>query len=342
MVNEHYVQQSYLRLFAPEKEGVVSRYSLVEKHGGGDYFDPIERYSIENAASTEGYADELLESGVTSKAEKAIVNTFRKVDDNQSLSKEDIANLSQFVSFQRDRSPASKMHHRMVEELFRTVNYEVEDYWEGVMHMDGNERYTGFQHLGWKVVENQTQLPFFTSDVPVFVYQDEFPEDEGEGFQFDGKQIFCPITPDKLLVLLDPSMFKVEPQYPETEIDTVRVKDRREVWKYNLLQGIGAFQEVFGPVGAGKKLQQMIEVMCRHFPDEDYIRGHRWSTERIQQAQRQGIRESHQCPHQNTIPPEDKRIIISCKKATEARWLYDHKISLINDLRLEKPIPNYW
>ncbi len=34
MVNEHYVQQSYLRLFAPENEGVVSRYSLVEKHGG--------------------------------------------------------------------------------------------------------------------------------------------------------------------------------------------------------------------------------------------------------------------------------------------------------------------
>ncbi|GGN96091.1 DUF4238 domain-containing protein [Haloarcula pellucida] len=212
------------------------------------------------------------------------------------------------------------------------------------MHQGGNERYTGFQHLGWKIVENQTQLPFFTSDVPVFIYQDEFPEDDenSEGFQFDGKQIFCPITPDKLLVLLDPATFKVEPQYPDTEIDTVEVDDRREVWKYNLVQGLSAFQEVFGPVGQGEKLQRMIELMSRHFSDEDYIRGNRWSTGRIQRAQRQGIWESHQRPRRDTIPEEDKRIITSYKKAGDARWLYTHKISLIDELRRDNPISDYW
>jgi hypothetical protein len=273
-----------------------------------------------------------------------MVNTFQKLDDGESLTREDIANISQFISFQRDRSPAAKMHHRMLEELFRAVGYDVKDYWEGVMHMDGNERYTGFQYLGWKIVENRTHLPFFTSDAPVFVYQDGFPEDDeaSDGFQFDSKQIFCPISPDKLLILLDPSTFQAQPQYPDTEIETVEVNDQREVWKYNLHQGLSAFQEVFGPVGEGEKLQRMIEVMSRYFPDEDYIRGNKWSTDRIQRAQRQGIRESHQRPHQNTIPPEDKRIIISCKKATDARWLYDHKISLINDLRREEPIPDYW
>ncbi|MBX0347926.1 hypothetical protein EGH26_06890 [Halomicroarcula pellucida] len=102
----------------------------MEKHGGGDYYDAKERYSVKNAASTEGYADELLEGGVTSKAEKAMVNTFRKLDDNEILSREDIANISQFISFQRDRSPSAKVHHRMLEELFRAVGYDVEDYWD--------------------------------------------------------------------------------------------------------------------------------------------------------------------------------------------------------------------
>ena len=101
MVNEHYAQRSYLRLFSPANEGVISRYSLVEKHGGGDYYDPIDRFSVEKAASSENYADGLFESNETTQAEKAMVESLRKMDNERDLSEGDIANISQFIIFVR-------------------------------------------------------------------------------------------------------------------------------------------------------------------------------------------------------------------------------------------------
>lgn len=32
MVNEHIVPQAYLRNFAPDEEGLISRYSLIDEH----------------------------------------------------------------------------------------------------------------------------------------------------------------------------------------------------------------------------------------------------------------------------------------------------------------------
>ena len=343
MVNEHYVQESYLRLFAPGEEGLVSRYSLVEQHGGGDYYDPIERYPVKKAASSENYAEGLLESDATNRAEKAMVNSLRKLDSGEELSDEDIANISQFVSFQRDRSPAAKIHHRMRGELWTAAGKDVDDFWESVMYIDGNDRYIGFQHMGWMIVENATDLPFFTSDMPVVVYREEFPEDrEMDGFDFDGKEVYCPLSPDKLLVLLDPNTFQVGPQYPHTEIESCELSDRQEVWKLNMFQGINAFQEVFGPVEAGEYLETLIEGLCQCYPDEDYIRANRWSTERIYETQKSGIREADERPNQATIPEGDWEIMLSHKKTTDAKWMFSHSLEFIDGLRREEPISDYW
>lgn len=343
MVNEHYVQQSYLRLFAPDDEGVLARYSLVKKHGGGDYFDPIEEYPISKAAASEGYAGGILESDETTRAENAMVQALRSLDNDSKLSEEDIAHLSQFVAFQRVRSPRAKVFHRLREDVSNTAGIETEDLWELAMHVDASERYDGFQYLGWRIVENQTDLPFFTSDVPVAIYQDEHPGNAlEEGFQFEEKQIFCPISPDKLLLFLDPSTFDVEPQFPRTTIDHIPVTDKNEIWKFNLLQGISAFHEIFGPVGHGNKLEQVIEVLSRSFTDEDYIRGARWNIDRIIEAQKAGIRESSERPKQDTIPREDKDIITSYSKMSSAIWRFNHRISIIDELRRDEAIPDYW
>lgn len=343
MVNEHYVQESYLRLFAHDNEGVISRYSLVEKHGGGDYYDPIEKYPVGRAASSENYAGGLFEGDETNRAENAMVKALRKIIDDKSLLEKDIAHLSQFVAFQRDRSPRAKTFHRLKEEISETAGVPIRGNWESVIELDAEERHEGFQFMGWRIIENETNLPFFTSDGPVIIYQEEHPGGGlDEGFQFTGKEVFCPVNPKKLLLLLDPNTFDVESQHPSTAIPRIKIDDRREVWKFNLLQGLSAFHEVFGPVGAGDKLERMIEVMCKHFPDEDYIRGTRWSTERILKAQRSGFREATLRPEQLTIPPEDRKIITATKKASDARWLLNHKISLIDDLRREQPIDEYW
>ncbi len=197
--------------------------------------------------------------------------------------------------------------------------------------------------MGWRIIENETDLPFFTSDGPVVIYEEEYPGGGlKEGFQFKGKEVFCPVNPDKLLLFLDPDTFDVEPQHPSTDIPRIKVNDRKEIWRFNLLQGLSSFHEIFGPVGTGDKLERMIEVMCKHFPDEDCIRGTRWDTERILEAQRSGFREATSRPEQLTIPPEDREIITATKKASDARWMLNHNISLIDELRRENPIDEYW
>lgn len=56
------------------------------------------------------------------------------------------------------------------------------------------------------------------SDGPVVIYQEEFPGDGlGKGPQFTGKEVFCPVNPDELLLLLDPNTFDGKPQYPSTD-----------------------------------------------------------------------------------------------------------------------------
>lgn len=343
MVNEHYVQKSYLRLFAPDNEGLISRYSLVEEHGGGSYYDPIEEYPVGKAASSENYAGGLFEENETNRAENVMVIALRKIANNRDLIKRDIAHLSQFIAFQRDRSPQAKTYHRLKEEIAKTAGISTRENWESVIEIDAKDRHEGFQFMGWKIIENHTNLPFFTSDGPVVIYQDEHPGDGlDEGFQFTGKEVYLPVNPETLLLLLDPNTFEVEPLHPSTDIPRIKIDDRREVWKLNLLQGLSAFHEVFGPVGVGHKLELMIETMTKHFPDEDYIRGTRWSTERIIEAQKSGFREASFRPEQVTIPPEDREIITATKKAVHARWLLKHKISLIDDLRRKRPIDKYW
>jgi len=342
-VNEHYVQESYLRLFSPVDEGVIARYSLVEKHGGGDYYDPIDRFPVREAASSENYANRFFEGDETNRAENAMVKALRKIIDTKTLSEKDIAHISQFIVFQRDRSPRAKTFHRLKEEISQTAGIPIRGNWESVIELDSGERHEGFQFMGWRVIENETDLPFFTSDGPVVIYQEEYPGGGlGEGFQFTGKEVFCPVNPDKLLLFLDPNTFDVEPQHPSTDIPRIKVDDREQIWKFNLLQGISAFHEIFGPVGSGDELERMIEVSCKHFPDEDYIRGTRWDTEQILEAQKSGFREATFRPEQLTIPPEDREIITATKKASDARWMLNHNISLIDELRRENPIDEYW
>jgi hypothetical protein len=342
MENEHYVQESYLRLFAPTNEGVISRYSLVEKHGCGEYYDPIERYPTGEAASVEGYADGMFEGDETNRAENVMVQALRRVRDRDALSEEDIAHLSQFLIFQRDRSPRAKIFHQL-KQIFPNMNAEEPSNWESVIKHDAKEGHRGLQYLGWRVVENRTDVPFFTSDAPVVIYQENHPGTGiRKGFSFAGKQIFVPIDPATMLVLLDPSEFAVKAQIPSTEIPRVELRDPIEVWKVNQLQGLNAFHELFGPVGSGDQLERLIETMCSRFPDEDYIRGHRWSTDRIMQARLAGVTEAAQRPRQTTLSDADKEVIVAGKKATDALWLFSHNLSLVNGLRREEPLEDYW
>lgn len=151
--------------------------------------------------------------------------------------------------------------------------------------------------MGWVLVENKTNLPFFTSDEPIVEYQKMTIDDtEGGAKDMVGRQIFCPIGPDHLLLLLDPSFYDVDgllweldpeediSQLPDEMFTRIEVTNPKEIWKFNLLQPLNAYREVFVPVGNGERLERAVECLCSAFPDEDYVRGNTPDFEKMLQA----------------------------------------------------------
>jgi len=220
MSKEHYVPQSYLDTFAPQNDSCVSTYSLVKKHAGGDYYPPLDRYPIKKAAAIEGMVDGWFESDETTKTEKEMISSVRKVLNNDQLEDEDIGRLSQFVAFQKTRTPASILHYEARQHLpgfndgtrFDGIEKPFEEDWKNALYHNANEGHESLQHMGWLVVENDTDIPFITSDDPVTHYFD-CDRDELEAVDMDlhGREVYCPLGPNHLLVLPTPAAFQFQP-----------------------------------------------------------------------------------------------------------------------------------
>lgn len=338
MVNEHYVQESYLRLFAPEDEGYIARYSLVDKHEGGDYRPARDRYPVSKAASAEGFVDGLLEGGETIDAERVMIQALRKLRDHETLSRNDIAHVSQFVAFQMIRTPMSKYYFDAKQQLSGSPG-------EGASWVSALEKlpYKNFQHFGWQLLENTTGIPFITSDDPVVSYfEDELEQVESNQSMFEGRQIFCPVGPDQLLLLLDPSRFDVDGQYPSTQITRRTISDRKEVCKMNSLQPVHAFQEVFGPADTSQLLENLVQCLCEEFGDEDYIRGNRDDLGTIERAQEIAAGKPVSKADREWYREVGKPITRSRRKKMNAIWCFNHRISLIESLQRTDPLADYW
>lgn len=355
MANEHIVPQAYLQNFAPDGKGLISRYSLLDEHEGGDYYPPRDRYPIRKAASYEDFADGLLENGETNIAERGMISTIRDILDGEVLSAKDVPGVSSFISFQTTRSINSRLYYSAKERLpLEEFNEGVQD-WPSAISYNTSEGHTLLQYMGWVLVENKTDLPFFTSDEPIV---------ESQGKQFDnvdtaakeliGRQIFCPIGPDHLLLLLDPSLYDVdgllwelEPeegiqQLPDEMFTRVEVADRDEILKFNLLQPLNAYREVFAPVGNGERLERAVEHLCSTFPDEDFVRGNTPDFEKMLRAYIIAASGPESPDQRQWYLEEGSDIIASRRKKVKALEQFSHSISVISDLEVEDPDGEYW
>lgn len=355
MANEHIVPQAYLQNFAPDGEGLISRYSLLDKHEGGDYHPPRDRYPIRKAASYENFADGLLEGGETNIAEREMISTIRDILDGEVLSAKDVPGVSSFISFQTTRSINSRLYYSAKERLpLDEFNEGVQD-WFSAISYNTSEGHTLLQYMGWVLVENKTDLPFFTSDEPVV---------EAQGKKFDnvdtttkeliGRQIFCPIGPDHLLLLLDPSLYDVdgllwelEPeediqQLPDEMFTRVEVADRDEVWKFNLLQPLNAYREIFAPVGNGERLERTVNQLCSAFPDDDFVRGNTPDFEKMLRAYIIAASGPNSPEQREWYLREGSDIILARGKKIKALQQFSHSISVISDLEMKSPDVEYW
>jgi hypothetical protein len=143
-------------------------------------------------------------------------------------------------------------------------------------------------------------------------------------------------------MFLDPEQFQIEPQFPSQEITRTTITDSREIWKFNLLQGINAFQEVFGPVDTGNLLEEMIEVLCRAFPDEDYIRGNRGAFETIEKIHHIAVGGPETWQERNWYAETGKPILRAHGKAAKSIWNFNHQIALVERLRRGEPVEGHW
>lgn len=346
MANEHYVPQSYLRLFSPENVGLISRYSLVDTHQGGDYRSAYDEYPVKNAASLESFADGWLEQDEVNRLENGAKNVFKMLQSTTDLDEEGIATISQYVTFQGDRTPSTRLHYegrRMLGDILdNDTNIDdltMADRWEKILVRNSTEGQELLQHMGWLLVENKSDTPFITSDDPLAQYfEQDFENVENSNTQMEGREMYFPISPDHLLVFLDPSRFELTGQYPDTKIPKFTTSNPTDVNEVNRLQVISAFREIFGPLDFGEYLEELVNEIVLEFPDEGYIRGYTGELQRLLLAYSLAIGFANSPWHRKF----GKSIINEEQKKARAIWEHEHEISFIDDFRRDQPIDKYW
>lgn len=346
---EHYVPRGYLRHFSPEDDNLISRYSLVEMHAGGGYHSPQDRYPIKKAAAIEDFADGWLETDQTSFAERKMIESLRNIISNNKLEEDDIGNISTFLAFQHSRTPKSVLFYTAKEELPDLIDRDrseiPEEYtkgWKNALVYNVESGYHNFQFMGWLVAENQTDVPFITSDKPdVHYLHPDFETVSSSSMQMQGREIFLPLDPDHLLILLDPDYFRVECQYPNTNIDRIQITDTKEVHKFNLLQGVNAFQEIFGSVNKGNYLENIIQKLCEHYPHDDFIRGNREDLQTLKKAVDLATGMESEAEVQ-LYENKYKSLIKSRRLKSRAIWTFNHNLELVDNLLREEPTSVYW
>jgi len=348
-VLEHYVPRGYLRHFAPNDSDVISRYSLVEKHGGGDYYPPRERYPIKKAAALEDFAEGWLETDDTSYAEREMIESVRKLSTDEKLTEDDIAGISTFIAFQHSRTPKSKLFYfarqrisHLLDENRPELPDKYESEWKNAVVHNVEQGSQAFQFMGWRIVENHTDIPFITSDKPdIHYFQADFEDVSSTSTQMRGREIFMPLDADHTLIMLDPESFRVEGQHPGTEVERLQISDRKEIHKLNLLQGVNAFQEVFGPVGEGTYLKEIIEVLTEYYPHENCIRGNQGDLETLMRATELASKNKSNA-EQKLYEQEYKSTIQARRYKTHAIWMLNHNLRFVDNLRRRDPVEGHW
>lgn len=328
MVNEHYVPQSYLRQFAPDGEGLVSRYSLIDSHGGGDYYSSP-RYSIDNAASERGFADGIFEKDEATQAENNVISIFQRLTNGKPLTESQCGDLSQFVAFQFERTPKQQLFYQSQNFLSDQIDEFDSDGWISEVEDSTAKGYKALQHFGWIFLENNSEVPMITSDHPVVSYR----EDDLSEKTISGVQIFYPINPNHLIVLLHPNRFDVQPMYPDAHIEKMSIQKPVEAHKFNLLQPLSAFEEIFGPVNENDYLESLVERLISKYPDEDFVRGPQCDRETLEMVHRIATEQYQKYKNTRWYQENIKPIILAEEKKATSINHYNHGLKIIEELR---------
>lgn len=99
--------------------------------------------------------------------------------------------------------------------------------------------------LNFKLIVNQTNIPFWTSDNPVVLYnqflETKRPSQNNVGLITKGLEVFCPISPNHYLFFFDSGTYKVG----EKDKSIVELRNKSDVEQLNKLQFLSATENLY-------------------------------------------------------------------------------------------------
>lgn len=270
---QHYVPRFYLRYFTNSDKKIF----VYDKNNDKIFETAVDNIASENffydsdIIKSEVVGEQYLEkfySSIESEFAPFYLDFITKIESeaNYKISKEDRYIISNFLAFQIDRT---KEHREILSQLaFALKNQLIEKGWfseqqlidrgfdmnnldpkdlhiEGLLLGDEMRQIlsdTLNKHI-WILCENNTNLPFLTSDNPIAKIaniQDEYVS--YGGFASKGIEIIFPLNSRYLLAFCEREFFKALEVY---ENKRLAITDISQVQYYNALEITGSYRQVF-------------------------------------------------------------------------------------------------
>lgn len=225
--NQHYVPRFMLRKFSSGKKPKVF---VFDKSNDNEF-----QSNVKNLASETGFYELEVESGVfsaeasLSKLEGTASGIIKKLVENEDLSiltKQEILLLSVFFAVQFVRTKEHRLKFEklgsVLEERLRAMGANADQIKEAIGSSedvdstklfglrsisDVSEFLPRFLNKTWLLYKNETDTPFYTSDNPVTLYnQNDYGLLGNLGLGVKGVEIYIPLSPNLLLSIVCPSI----------------------------------------------------------------------------------------------------------------------------------------
>lgn len=268
--NQHFVPRFYLKRFSVLENGKELR--LFNKKLGKF----ISRASLSNQASNKFYygKDGELENDLAY-SESIFAGVIRQIIETETLPKyssRDHIRLLHFAVMTEYRNPIKRIamekiteilsgyikQHEKLPEKYRDEEFQLKLSDPVAFALKNqNKNVLMITDLHIKLISNETNIPFVTSDNPVVQYnqflEHKTPLESITGYGVKGIQIFIPISTRYMLVLFDSQVYYLG----KKKSKVIHVTRPTEIDQLNILQVINSDQMVYGN-------ERMNEVYVKH------------------------------------------------------------------------------
>ena len=278
---QHYVPQHYLKGFSQDRKSFY-RYNLKTKESS--------QKSIKKSCQISYFYGEELEKGLhqIENEQAPVLNKLIETQDLESLTSDDFYYLYSFLVVQYTRTNDSKilsdkMFEKIVSKFLKPMlksNEELKKKGYTNEYIDSCKiQCPNFFKMGMKaaiegvesisdlesiLIINKTDKKFISSDAPVVLYNyKKIKNKNTTGFQSIGLQIFCPLTENILLLLIDKNFYDLKKDNPSR----IFINDDHDVDSINKLQIFNCLDNLYF-----SRIENADYVRDLHIEVEDLIK----------------------------------------------------------------------